>query len=171
MIAKSNNPARGIVPTVDPAGPATGGFRALTSFRVHLLAGLSLRNAELRFQRRFGLRLLECRIIGVIGPEGVLSLKRICGETDIEKAHASRLVQRLIDRRLVEKVGDAADLRAISVRLTPAGTATYHAIFADAVDRNRRWAAALTDDECRILGAAIEKLIEATRLMMAQEQE
>lgn len=64
MIAKRNNPARGIVPTVDPAGPAIGGFCALTSFRVHLLAVLSLRHAELRFQRRFGLRLLKCRILG-----------------------------------------------------------------------------------------------------------
>lgn len=169
MIAKRNNATRGIIPTVDPPAPLTGGFRALPSFRVHLLAGLSLRHAELRFQRRFGLRLLECRIIGVIGPEGALSLKQICGETDIEKAHASRLVTRLIERGLVEKVGDATDLRAISVRLTSEGAAMYRAIYDDAVERNRRWAAALTDDEAQALGTAIEKLIDETRRMMAEE--
>jgi DNA-binding MarR family transcriptional regulator len=169
MIAKRNNSTRGIIPTVDPPEPLVGGFRALPSFRVHLLAGMSLRHAELRFQHRFGLRLLECRIIGVIGPDGALSLKQICGETDIEKAHASRLVTRLIERDLVEKVGDATDLRAISVRLTPAGTDMYHAIYQDAVDRNRRWAAALTDDETRVLGTALEKLIDETRRMTAEE--
>lgn len=169
MIAKRNNSARGIIPTVDPSEPPTGGFRALLSFRIHLLAGMSLRHAELRFQRRFGLRLLECRIVGVIGPQGALSLKQICGETDIEKAHASRLVTRLIEHGLVEKVGDTTDLRAISVRLTPAGADMYRAIYQDAVDRNRQWAAALTEAERQVLGTAMEKLIDETRRMMAEE--
>lgn len=171
MIAKRNDSTRGIVPTVDPTEPLVGGFRALPSFRVHLLAGMSLRHAELRFQRRFGLRLLECRIIGVIGPAGALSLKRICGETAIEKAHASRLVAGLIDRGLVAKVGDTVDLRAISVRLTPDGADMYRAIYRDAVDRNRRWLSMLSDDERQMLATTIEKLIDATRRMITADEE
>ena len=137
----------GLIPTHEGAAPRPGTFRALPSFRIHLLAGMSARHAEMRFVKQFGLRLLETRIIGLVGTFGALSLKEICRESDIEKSHASKLIGRLLQRGLVEKLEDAADQRAISVRLTDEGRRMHRALYADSVERNERWMAVLTPAE------------------------
>ncbi len=156
----------GLIPTHGARSPAAGTFSALPSFRIHLLAGMSARHAELRFVKHFGLRLLEARILGLVGTFGALSLKEICAESDIEKSHASRLIGRLLQRGLVEKLEDADDLRAISVRLTAEGQRMHRTIYADSVARNERWLSVLTDDERRQLLATVEKLIPHTRALM-----
>ncbi|MEO7008219.1 MAG: MarR family winged helix-turn-helix transcriptional regulator [Caldimonas sp.] len=138
----------------------------MPSFRVHLLAGMSARHAELRFVKQFGLRLLECRIVGMVGTLGALSLKQICGETDIEKAHASRLVDRLQQRGLVEKFESSHDLRSISVELTAAGRKLHKALYADAVERNEAWLSVLSADERRRFVGIVDKLIERSRAML-----
>ena len=157
------------IPVRDSLDPGREAFRALPSFRVHLLAGMTARQAELRFLRQFGLRLLECRIVGMVGTLGALSLKQICRETDIEKAHASRLVNRLQQRGLVEKYESSRDLRSISVELTAAGRALYDAIYADAIDRNEAWLSVLSADERRQFVGLVDRLIEQSRLMLAQD--
>lgn len=156
----------GLIPTHGARSPAAGTFSALPSFRIHLLAGMSARHAELRFIKHFGLRLLEARILGLVGTFGALSLKEICTESDIEKSHASRLIGRLLQRGLVEKLEDAADLRAISVRLTAEGQRMHRAIYADSVARNQRWLSVLSEDERLQLLAMVEKLLPHTRALM-----
>lgn len=156
----------GLIPTQGARSPAPGTFSALPSFRVHLLAGMSARHAELRFLKHFGLRLLEARILGLVGTFGALSLKHICTESDIEKSHASRLIGRLMERGLVEKLDDASDQRAISVRLTAEGVSMHRAVYADSVARNERWLAVLNEDERRQLLSSVEKLIQHTRSLV-----
>lgn len=156
------------IPVRDSLDRGREAFRTLASFRVHLLAGLSARQAEVRFLRQFGLRLLECRIVGMVGTLGGLSLKQICFEADIEKAHASRLVNRLQQRGLVEKSEASHDLRSISIELTAAGRTLYDAIYADAIDRNKTWLSVLSADERRQFVRCVDKLIEQSRAMLAQ---
>ncbi|MGH8797152.1 MAG: MarR family winged helix-turn-helix transcriptional regulator [Caldimonas sp.] len=160
----SASPSIPVRDSLDRGGEA---FRTLPSFRVHLLAGMSARHAELRFVKQFGLRLLECRIVGMVGTLGALSLKQICSETDIEKAHASRLVDRLQQRGLVEKFESSHDLRSISVELTAAGRKLHKALYADAVERNEAWLSVLSADERRRFVGIVDKLIERSRAMLA----
>lgn len=159
----------GLIPTHGARTPAPGTFSALPSFRVHLLAGMSARHAELRFVKHFGLRLLEARVLGLVGTFGALSLKQICAESDIEKSHASRLISRLMQRGLVEKLDDAADLRAISVRLTPEGVRMHRAVYADSLARNERWLSVLSEAERAQLLATVEKLLLHTRTLMGSD--
>lgn len=155
------------IPVRDSLDRGREAFRTLPSFRVHLLAGMSARHAELRFVKQFGLRLLECRIVGMVGTLGALSLKQICRETDIEKAHASRLVDRLQQRGLVEKFESSQDLRSISVELTAAGRKLHKALYADAIERNEAWLSVLSANERRQFVALVDKLIEKSRAMLA----
>jgi len=156
----------GLIPSHEEQLPRPGSFRALPSFRVHLLAGMSARHAELRFVKKFGLRLLETRIVGLVGSLGPMSLKAICQESDIEKSHASKLIDRLKQRGLVEKLEDSHDQRAISVRLTDDGQALHRALYADALERNEQWLSVLSQGErVRLLGL-VEKLIGRTREIM-----
>lgn len=159
----------GLIPTHEGAAPRPGTFRALPSFRIHLLAGMSARHAELRFVKQFGLRLLEARIIGLVGTFGALSLKEICRESDIEKSHASKLIGRLLQRGLVEKLDDAADQRAISVRLTDEGRNLHRALYAESLERNERWLAVLTPPERAQLLNLVDRLIDRTRAMMGSD--
>jgi len=159
----------GLIPSHEAQVQRRSKFRALSSFRIHLLAGMSVRHAEQRFIKHFGLRLLETRIIGLVGTLGDLSLKEICAESDIEKGHASRIVSRLIARGLVEKLGSKRDQRAICVRLTQAGQAMHAALYAESVARNARWLAVLTSEERDQLLALVEKLIVHTRVLLASD--
>ncbi|MBP6899168.1 MAG: winged helix DNA-binding protein [Burkholderiaceae bacterium] len=160
----------GLIPSHEEQLPRPGSFRALPSFRVHLLAGMSARHAEMRFVKKFGLRLLEARIVGLVGSLGPLSLKQICQESDIEKSHASKLIDRLRQRGIVEKLDSSNDQRAISVNLTDEGRALHRAIYEDAQQRNQTWLAVLGDGERQQLLALVEKLIARTRDMIAADQ-
>jgi len=159
----------GLIPSHEAQVQGRAKFRALPSFRIHLLAGMSVRHAEQRFIKYFGLRLLETRILGLVGTLGALSLKEICAESDIEKGHASHIVTRLIQRGLVEKSGSKRDQRAISVRLTQAGQAVHAALYAESVARNARWLAVLTPAERDQLLTLVEKLIVNTRALLASD--
>lgn len=161
----------GLIPTHEERLPRPGTFRALPSFRVHLLAGMSARHAELRFMQKFGLRLLEARVVGVIGTFGALSLKEFCQESDIEKSHASKLIAKLVQRGLLQKFGDSNDQRAISVRLSPEGQSLHKQIYADAFDRNERWLSVLDAEERARFLSTIEKLVDRTREMLGVESQ
>lgn len=160
---------QGLIPSREEPLQRPARFRALPSFRIHLLAGMSARHAEQRFIKHFGLRLLETRVIGLVGTFGALSLKEICAESDIEKSYASRIIGRLMQRGLVEKLDSETDQRSISVRLTEEGRSVHAALYADSVARNERWLSVLSADERQQLLATVEKLIGSTRALLASD--
>lgn len=160
----------GLFPTFESQAPAPGSYRSLPSFRLHLLAGLSARRVELRLMERFDLRLPEARVIGLVGTFGALSLKEICREGDIEKSHASKLIARLAQRGWVEKLGDAQDQRAISVRLTPAGLALHKQLYEDLLAHNTQWLTVLDESERSALLRTLEKLIRHSREGVSAER-
>ena len=50
-------------------------------------------------------------VIGMVGSQGPLTLRELCGGTDIEKTYASRLVAKLAALGLIKKSPDPADQR------------------------------------------------------------
>lgn len=158
----------GLFFTSEGKTPAAGSYRALPSFRLSLLASLSVRQTELRLEERFELRMQEARVIGAVGTFGALSLKDICHEAHIEKSYASKLIARLHERGLVEKLGDSVDQRAISVHLTPLGRELHRTLYAHLLERNDQWLSVLEEAERGAFLRSLEKLIDHTRDMLGQ---
>jgi DNA-binding MarR family transcriptional regulator len=140
-------------------------FRTLASFRLHMLARLSERFYEQFYQHEFGLSLLECRLIGITGGHGHVSFKRTCEEADLDKSHASRLVNRLIRRRLLQKVSNPADQRSVMLALTSAGRDCHRQLHSCATRLTGEWLSVLGADARRVFQESLVKLTEQMRTM------
>jgi DNA-binding MarR family transcriptional regulator len=145
-------------------------FRTLASFRLHVLARLSERFYEQYYRRAFGLPLLECRIIGITGGFGQVSFKRTCEEANLDKSHASRLVNHLIKRGLVQKVSNPSDQRSVMLSLTRAGRETHRALHAAAADLSARWLSVLSAEQRRVFETSLVTLTEQIRVMTEEER-
>ncbi len=146
-----------------PSGLKT--FRTLASFRLHVLARVSERFYEQFYQREFGLSLLECRLIGITGGFGQVSFKRVCEEGNLDKSHASRLVNRLIKRRLLQKVNNPSDQRSVMLTLSSAGRECHGELHACASGLANEWLSVLSAQARRSFEEALVKLAEQIRTM------
>jgi DNA-binding MarR family transcriptional regulator len=144
-------------------------FRTLPSFRLHVLARLSERMHEQHYKRRFGLNLRECRVIGITGGHGDPSFRRICQESNLDKAHVSRLINRLIERKLLSKENDPSDQRTVRVTLTERGRRVHRALHAAATALNEAWLAPLSASQRTSFLAALDQLTERTRLITGEQ--
>jgi DNA-binding MarR family transcriptional regulator len=152
------------------SGRAQRSFRNLPSFRLHLLNALSEEYGEGVYRKLYGLKLLECRVIGITGGYGEASFKTVCREAHLDKSYASRLINRLVERGLIAKSGNSADLRAVNLVLTEEGRRVHAEMHATAVGLNQRWTSVLTEEELAMLDPLLEKLIDRMRLMMASSE-
>src|SRR5262245_26627903 len=116
---------------MDDPDPAPG-FRQLASFRLQVLAHLSLRLHETRCLARLGLSLTECHLIGLAAEQSEIPFRDVCRESNLEKSRASKVISSLIARGLLAKRSDPADRRNVIVRLTERGRAAY-ALFRAAI--------------------------------------
>jgi DNA-binding MarR family transcriptional regulator len=144
-------------------------FRTLPTFRLHVLARLSERYNEHYYQKQYGLSLLECRMIGIIGDFGQLSFKRLCETANLDKSHASRLIERLIKRKLLHKVNNPSDQRSVMLGLTPAGRQSHRALHAAARALADKWLSVLSRDARKVFQESLVKLIEQIRAMSEEE--
>jgi DNA-binding MarR family transcriptional regulator len=144
-------------------------FRTLASFRLHMLARVSERFYEQFYRREFGLSLIECRLIGITGGFGQVSFKRACAEANLDKSHASRLVDRLIRRRLLQKVSNPADQRSVMLALTSTGRDAHRALHACATRLANEWLSALSAEARKVFEEALVKLTDQIRAMSEAE--
>lgn len=151
--------------TAGQADEALASFRDLPSYRLHVLSSMSERHAEGVYRALYDLKLIECRIIGITGGHGQAAFRTICREADLEKSYASRLINRLVERGLLRKVGDAADQRSINVALTEEGRRVHRDMHATAAGLNRAWTAILSPAERELLIPLLERLTERVREM------
>jgi DNA-binding MarR family transcriptional regulator len=143
--------------------PTARNFHLLASLRVEILARHSQRYADADFRRKIGLGALQCRIIGLVGSQGPLDLRRLCVETDMEKTYASRLVAKLAGLGLLKKSSDPRDQRSFAIALTRAGRRTYDRIFRIAFERNEGWLAVLSPDQRHSFFECLDILDRASR--------
>ena len=146
-------------------------FLNLPSVRVHVLARLSERFSEQMYQREFGLSLLECRMIGITGAFGHVTFKRVCEEANLDKSHASRLINRLIKRRLLKKVSNPADQRSVLLTLSSSGRRSREAMHACATALAEEWLSVLSVDARRIFEESLVKLTDQIRAMSEAESQ
>jgi DNA-binding MarR family transcriptional regulator len=118
-------------------------FSQLPTFRLETLASLTARHGESMYQRLFGLRLVECQLLGVVRAHEPVSLRRACIELGIDKSLGSRLVARNIRAGLLDRRDDPADQRSFYLVLSEVGRALIARINVAAMERNREWIAGL----------------------------
>src|SRR5881394_4131120 len=109
-------------------------IRELISYRLHTVANLLSRGAELRYRREFGVSLWEWRSIALLGAVSEpLSLNHLAHSAGIHKSQMSRVVSGLTRRRLVLR---AANGREVALTLTKSGRRLYEGLISAATQRD-----------------------------------
>jgi len=84
-------------------------IRELLSYRLHEVANLLSRGAELRYRREFGVSLWEWRTLALLGAATEpLSLGHLARAAGIHKSQMSRVVSGLARRKLVVRGRNAS---------------------------------------------------------------
>jgi DNA-binding MarR family transcriptional regulator len=147
-------------------------IRDLLSYRVHVVANLLSRGAELRYRREFGVSLWEWRTIALLGAaEEPLSLGHLAHAAGIDKSQMSRVVSGLIARGLVSRAADTRDGRGIRLALTKAGTGVHVGLMRAAAERNDAFLGCLSKSERACLARALAKIADEARAFIHQENE
>ena len=128
-------------PTATRRGREARGDRALTirdllSYRLHVVANLLSRGAEMRYRREFGVSLWEWRTVALLGAQAPLSLNELAAAAGIDKSQMSRVVAGLVARGIVARAADETDGRGVRLTLTRSGERLCEGLIRAAAERN-----------------------------------
>lgn len=146
-------------------------IRQLLSYKVHTVANLLSRGAELQYRRQFGVSLWEWRTIGLLGSadEG-LSLGHLAHAAGIHKSQMSRVVAGLTKRRIVLREAHPGDGRGVRLTLTKTGQRLYQGLIRVAGERDQAFRNCLSDNEKKTLDRVLTKLAGEARAMIDIEK-
>lgn len=147
------------------------GIRDLISYRLHVVANLLSRGAELRYRREFGVSLWEWRTIALLGgasdPQSLNDLAHAAG---IHKSQMSRVVSGLAARRLVVRSANKADGRGVRLTLSRSGRRLYDGLIGAAVERDSLFRSCLTKNEHQMFESILGKLSAQARGLIQREK-
>ena len=143
-------------------------IRDLLSYRLHTVANLLSRGAELRYRREFGVSLWEWRSIALLGgAEGSLSLNDLARSAGVHKSQMSRVVSGLTRRKLVLR---AANGREVALTLTRPGRRLYEGLINAAAERDQAFNRCLSKTEKVVLERCLSKLAGQARELIQKEK-
>lgn len=146
-------------------------IKELLSYRLHTVANLLSRGAEMRYRRDFGVSLWEWRSVALLGgaaqPMSLVELARAAG---VDKGQMSRVVSGLARRRLVRRDADADDGRGVRLTLSAKGAKLYEGLIRAAAERNAAFLGCLSAKELAVLDAAMAKLAREAKAMIQREK-
>ena len=146
-------------------------IRELLSYRLHEVANLLSRGAELRYRREFGVSLWEWRTVALLGAVSEpLSLNHLAHAAGIHKSQMSRVVSGLTRRKIVVRDANSEDARGVHLTLSRSGRKLYEGLIAAATERDRAFRDCLTKDEKRSLERVLNKLAGQARSFIQQEK-
>jgi DNA-binding MarR family transcriptional regulator len=146
-------------------------IRDLLSYRLHLVANLLSRGAELRYRREFGVSLWEWRSIALLGAAtGPLSLNHLAHAAGIHKSQMSRVVSGLAKRRIVTREPDPGDARGVRLALGRSGRRLYEGLISAAAERDAAFRGCLSEKETQVFERALVKLASQARVFIQQEK-
>ena len=146
-------------------------IRELLSYRLHEVANLLSRGAELRYRREFGVSLWEWRTLALLGAvTEPLSLGHLAHAAGIHKSQMSRVVSGLARRRLIVRDANAEDGRGVHLTLSKRGRKLYEGLIDAAAQRDRAFRNCLTQDEKKAFDSALVKLAGQARVFIQQEK-
>jgi DNA-binding MarR family transcriptional regulator len=146
-------------------------IRDLLSYRVHMVANLLSRGAELRYRREFDVSLWEWRTIALLGAaEEALSLGHLAHAAGIDKSQMSRVVSGLARRRIVLREAHPGDGRGVRLTLSKAGRRVYQGLIRAAAERDAAFRNCLSAREKDIFERALAKLAGQARELIQHEK-
>jgi DNA-binding MarR family transcriptional regulator len=145
-------------------------IRDLLSYRLHVVANLLSRGAEMRYRREHGVSLWEWRTVALLGASSPLSLNDLARAAGVDKAQMSRVVSGLAARGIVSRGADSRDARAVSLALTARGRKLYRGLIRTALERDHAFRGQLSAQERRVLEGALAKLARRARDFIEQER-
>ena len=146
-------------------------IRELVSYRLHVVANLLSRSAELRYRREFGVSLWEWRTVALLGGAAEpLSLNELARSAGIDKSQMSRVVSGLTKRRIVLRAPDSSDGRSVRLVLSKAGKRLYRGLIGAAGERDCAFMNCLSEKEKQAFDRALAKLAEKARNMIQRER-
>jgi DNA-binding MarR family transcriptional regulator len=146
-------------------------IRELLSYRLHEVANLLSRGAELRYRREFGVSLWEWRTLALLGAVSEpLSLNHLAHAAGIHKSQMSRVVSGLAKRKLVVRDANSQDARGVHLTLSLSGRKLYEGLIQAASQRDQAFRSCLTKDEKRAFESALAKLAGQARVFIQQEK-
>jgi len=149
---------------------STPTIKELLSYRLHQVANLLSRGAEMRYRREFGVSLWEWRSIALLGgATEALSLNALARAAGIDKSQMSRVVAGLTRRKLVLREADAADGRGVRLTLSAAGRRLYAGLIRAAAERNDAFLDCLSASERAAFDGALEKLAARAKDFIGRE--
>jgi DNA-binding MarR family transcriptional regulator len=146
-------------------------IRDLLSYRVHVVANLLSRGAELRYRREFGVSLWEWRTVALLGAadEG-LSLGHLAHAAGVDKSQMSRVVSGLAKRRIVLRAAHPGDGRGIRLTLSKTGQRLYEGLIRAAAERDAAFRNCLTKGERVAFDRVLAKLAGQARELIQHEK-
>lgn len=158
-----------------PAAPVRGEggllFEDFVASKIITLATLIRRASALRFQRMFGLAMVEWRLLIRLGASGPMSLNDLTGHLGIGKSQGSRVVTHLVERGLVMRIRNPIDPREVELSLTDPGREIHQAIIQAGVMRNAELTGAVAPADLEKVNAVLDVLTEHARQLLIVEQE
>ena len=143
----------------------------LISYRVHKVANLLSRSAELRYRREFGVSLWEWRTVALLGAAEPQSLVHLARAAGIDKGQMSRVVSGLARRKLVMRDANDADGRGVHLRLSRSGRKLYAGLIDAAAERDQAFRNCLSAREKDVFERILAKLAGRARELMQREKE
>ena len=146
-------------------------IRDLLSYRVHTVANLLSRGAELRYRREFGVSLWEWRTIALLGAsEEPRSLGELAHAAGIHKSQMSRVVSGLAKRRIVLREAHPGDGRGVRLLLSKTGRRVYQGLIRAASERDAAFRSCLTKSESEAFERVLTKLAGQARELIQHEK-
>ena len=134
-------------------------LRDFLTWRLHRVNKLTDKATSDAYAQAFGLPVGEARCLAAIGDAAPLSVNALAAAANVDKGHASRAVQALVERGLVSKLGSTADARSVVLAPTAAGLRLWKRVMGMIASRNDEIFACLSRAEQRELAALLDRVI------------
>jgi DNA-binding MarR family transcriptional regulator len=106
-----------------------------------------------------GLSLAQYHLLEPLA-DGPLTNRQVAEQAGVAATTATRMLDLLVSRRLVTRLDDPVDRRAVLISLTPAGRGALAAKLAEVDEGRRRIAAALEPEEQRVAADLLRRLAD-----------
>lgn len=134
-------------------------------FRLNRLAAeVSQKLAEV-YSDRFGIDIVEWRILITLAAQDSCSAQQIVHSTRTHKSRISRGVSRMIDLKLVTRTESRSDRREAKLRLTARGKALHARIAPVVLEQERKIMECLDEQEMQAFTHALDKLERSMELV------
>jgi DNA-binding MarR family transcriptional regulator len=142
-----------------PGAKLKGGARDLVTHLDRAMRRLVLAGNEQGLTESFSRS--EFAVLDTVGAEGPMTMGEVAGRVRMPLSTATRVVDRLVIRELVQRERPEDNRRVVRVALAPAGHAFYQAALRTRIAGAQRMLQRLTEDEQRELVRLFRKIAES----------